>query len=109
MAEFGFRMVLDIGLNPFPGFLICPDLVAMHTDGKNSLERLDMGQGILKFFDSVGQSSLQLNDPLSHADACPQFLVAERFGNIVIRSGLEVSSSSAISMRIYFLPIESFQ
>ncbi len=93
MAEFGFRMVLDVILQPFPGFLVVPNLLAMHTDGNESLKRFDMGQSILEFFDPVRQSGLQFDDPLSHVDARAQFLVAERFGDIVIRAGLKAGDN----------------
>ena len=49
MAEFRFRMIMDVGLNLIPVSIVITNFVAMRTNRKQPAELFNFFQGLLEF------------------------------------------------------------
>ena len=92
MAELGFGMVADVSFHLLPIITIVPDLLAVRTDGQQSLQRLDPRKSLFQFLDALRQGPLKFQDANSHLHPRAKLLVVKRLGDVIVGSGLKAKN-----------------
>ncbi len=72
-----------------PGIHFVADFFAIHANGKHALEPLDSDQGSFQFLHSCPELQLKPDDERGNANSGFQLGRVERFGEIIIRAGLQ--------------------